>query len=60
MDQAIITLNESNKFHPDIDSFLELDLFFPKKRMKGFLREIYNYWETGFIIKHIERSKYLI
>ncbi len=57
VDQAIITLKESNKFHPDIDKFLELDLFFPKKRMKGFLREIYNYWETGFITKHIERSK---
>ncbi|MFX1340220.1 MAG: hypothetical protein ACFFDK_16535, partial [Promethearchaeota archaeon] len=60
VDQAIIKLKKSTNFQVDINNFLELDLLFPKKKMKGFLKEIYNYWESGFITKHIERSKYLI
>ena len=58
VDQAILSLKPS-KTELSIDDFLELDLFFPKKKMKGFLLEIYNFWESGIISKHIERSKYL-
>jgi len=60
VDQAIMSLKPSNKSEITIDDLLELDIFFPKKKMKGFLLEIYNYWESGIISKHIERSKYLI
>jgi len=58
VDQAILSLKPS-KTEFSINDFLELDLFFPKKKMKGFLSEIYNFWESGIISKHIERSKYL-
>ena len=58
VDKAILSLKPSkNEF--SIDDFLKLDLFFPKKKMKGFLLDIYNFWESGIISKHIERSKYL-
>jgi glyoxylase-like metal-dependent hydrolase (beta-lactamase superfamily II) len=58
IDQAIksLKLNDNSQFI--IESLLELDLFFPKKKMKDFLRKIYRYWESGIIRKHIERSKY--
>ncbi len=59
VDQAILSLKSINKSKMNLDSLLELDLFFPKKKMKGFLLEIYNYWESGIIRKHLERSKYL-
>ena len=59
VDQAILSFKPSNKSDITLESFLELDLFFPKKKMKGFLLEIYNYWESGIISKHLERSKYL-
>ena len=58
VDQAIISLKPS-KTEFSIDDFLKIDLFFPKKKMKGFLLEIYNFWESGIISKHIERSRYL-
>jgi len=60
VDQAIKSFKKSNRHEINIYDFLELDLIFPKKKMKGFLREIYNYWESVFISKHIERSKFLI
>jgi len=59
VDQAIMSLKVSDKSEIIIDDLLELDLFFPKKKMKGFLLEIYNFWELGIISKHLERSKYL-
>ena len=58
VDQAIMSIKSSNKSEITIDDLLELDIFFPKKKMKGFLLEIYNYWESGIISKHIERSKH--
>jgi len=59
VDQAIMSLKPSNKAEISIDDLLELDIFFPKKKMKGSMLEIYRYWESGIISKHIERSKYL-
>ncbi|MFX0019356.1 MAG: MBL fold metallo-hydrolase [Promethearchaeota archaeon] len=59
VDQAILSLKSINRFKINLANLLELDLFFPKKKMKGFLLEIYNYWESGIIRKHLERSKYL-
>jgi len=59
VDQAITSLKsfEDNKII--INDLLKLDLFFPKKKIKGFLKEIYSLWEYWIINKHIERSKYL-
>ena len=59
VDQAILSLNPISSSELNINDFLELDLFFPKRRMKGFLFEIYNFWESWIISKHIERSEYL-
>ncbi|MDX1797815.1 MAG: hypothetical protein R3255_04125, partial [Candidatus Lokiarchaeia archaeon] len=59
VDQAIISLKSADTSEISIKDLLELDLFFPKKKMKGFMLEIYNFWESGIISKHMERSKYL-
>lgn len=59
IDQAILSLKNNNGSNLRIQNLLELDLFFPKKKMKSFLLEIYKFWETGIITKHLERSKYL-
>ncbi|KKL47622.1 hypothetical protein LCGC14_2333700 [marine sediment metagenome] len=58
VDQAISSLNLSKMSGVTMEDFLELDLFFPKRKMKGYILEIYNYWESEIISKHIERSKY--
>jgi glyoxylase-like metal-dependent hydrolase (beta-lactamase superfamily II) len=60
VDHAIISLKQSTKSDINIQDLLELDLFFPKRKMEGFLQQIYNFWETGIISKHVERSKYLV
>ncbi len=59
VDHAIMKFKQSNKSEIIINDLLELDIFFPKSKMKGFMLDIYNYWESGIISKHIERSKYL-
>jgi glyoxylase-like metal-dependent hydrolase (beta-lactamase superfamily II) len=59
VDQAITDLKVKSKMHISIEELLKLDLFFPKKKMKGFLRDIYNFWESGIIEKHIKNSNYL-
>ena len=59
IDQAIMNLKQSKNFELIIHDLLELDLFFPKRKMKGFLFEIYKFWESGIISKHLELSKYL-
>ncbi len=37
-----------------IQPLLDMDLFFPKKKMKGFLLNIYALWEYWIIKKHLE------
>ncbi|MFX1243255.1 MAG: MBL fold metallo-hydrolase [Promethearchaeota archaeon] len=59
VDQAIISLKSSDTSEISIKDLLELDLFFPKRKMKDFMLEIYNFWESAIISKHMERSKYL-
>ena len=59
VDQAVFSLKLSKSSAVSIEDFLKLDLFFPKRKMKGYILEIYNYWESEIISKHIERSKYL-
>ncbi|MHA1194012.1 MAG: MBL fold metallo-hydrolase, partial [Promethearchaeota archaeon] len=57
IDQAILSLKPKSEV--SLKDFLKMDLFFPKKKMDKFRYEIYNYWESGIINKHVERSKYL-
>ena len=59
VDEAIMSHNLTNKSIDTINYLLNLDIFFPKRKMEGFLLEIYNFWESGIIRKHVERSKYL-
>ncbi len=59
IDQAILSLKPLKKSEISLEDFLNMDLFFPKKKMDKFRYEIYNYWESGIISKHIERSKFL-
>ena len=59
VDNAIESHNLTNKSMDTINHLLNLDIFFPKRKMEGYLLEIYNFWESGIIRKHVERSKYL-
>ncbi|MFX1556950.1 MAG: MBL fold metallo-hydrolase [Promethearchaeota archaeon] len=59
IDQAIKSIKVNDESQSTIETLLEFDLFFPKKKMKDFLKKIYRFWESGIIRKHIERSKYL-
>jgi len=57
IDQGLNTLNPDLEFEKKIKKLLEMDLIFPKRKMKGFLAGIYRFWEKGFIEKHVERSR---
>jgi glyoxylase-like metal-dependent hydrolase (beta-lactamase superfamily II) len=59
IDQAIVSLKLKNKSEVSLKDFLDMDLFFPKKKMDKFRYDLYSFWETGIISKHIERSKLL-
>ena len=59
VDNAIKSHNLTNNSKDTINNLLKLDIFFPKRKMEGFLLEIYNFWESGIIRKHVERSEYL-
>ena len=59
VDNAIKSNNLTNKSKDTINHLLSLDIFFPKRKMEGYLLEIYNFWESGIIRKHVERSEYL-
>ncbi len=41
-----------------VNQLLKLDIFFPKKKLKDFLLEIYSLWESWIIRKHIQRSEH--
>ena len=59
VDKAISSLKTSKNSAVTKEDLLKLDLFFPKSKMNGYILEIYNYWESEIIRKHIKRSKYL-
>ncbi|MFX1239000.1 MAG: MBL fold metallo-hydrolase [Promethearchaeota archaeon] len=40
-----------------VNMLLELDLFFPKRKMRGFLFDIYTLWESWFIRNHLRRNE---
>ena len=59
VDNAIKAHNLTNKSMETINYLLNLDIFFPKRKMEGYLLKIYNFWESGIIRKHVERSENL-
>ena len=59
VDNAIKSHNLKSKSIDTINYLLSLDIFYPKRKMEGYLFEIYNFWESGIIRKHVERSEYL-
>ena len=59
IDQAIVSLKLKNKSEVSLKDFLDMDLFFPKKKMDKFRYDLYSFWESGIISKHIERSTLL-
>jgi glyoxylase-like metal-dependent hydrolase (beta-lactamase superfamily II) len=59
VDQALIKSDSLKKPEDDaVKQLLKMDIFFPKKKLKDFLLEIYILWESWIIRKHIQRSKY--
>ncbi len=59
VDNAIKSHNLTNKSMNTINYLLNLDIFYPKRKKEGYLLEIYNFWESGIIRKHVERSELL-
>jgi len=39
-----------------LEQLLEMDLFFPKKKLKGVVLDIYRFWESWIIRKHIQNN----
>ena len=57
VEQGLKSLNPNLEVEMKIKNLLEMDIIFPKRKMKGFLPELYNFWEKGFIEKHVQRSR---
>lgn len=57
VDKALLNIKTTPNFEEKVKKLLKLDIFFPKKKMKGFLKEIYTFWESWIIIKHLQQSK---
>jgi len=56
IDIALANLKLSPNFEDKIKELLKHDLYFPKRKMKGFLKNIYDFWEYWIIEKHLQRS----
>lgn len=59
VDRAL-KISDSLKSSEDetVKQLLKMDIFFPKRKLKDFLFEIYSLWESWIIRKHIQRSKH--
>ncbi|MEE9379385.1 MAG: MBL fold metallo-hydrolase [Candidatus Lokiarchaeia archaeon] len=59
VDSALKTSVSLRKSEDDaVKQLLKMDIFFPKRKLNGFLLEIYTLWESWIIRKHIQRSEY--
>jgi len=56
VNSALKTLENKLKIGEQTEALLKLDIFFPKRKMKGPMLKIYAFWESWIIRKHIERS----
>ncbi len=59
IDVTVVNLKLGPDFEEKVKKLLKKDLFFPKKKMKGFLKKIYNHWEYWIIVQHLQKSKLL-
>jgi glyoxylase-like metal-dependent hydrolase (beta-lactamase superfamily II) len=59
VDIALSNLKPTPNFEKKVERLLKRDIFFPKSKMKGFLKKIYLFWERGIITKQVQRSKLL-
>jgi len=59
VDQGLKTLDSHMNNEEKVSALLKRDLFFPKMKMKGFLLDIYYFWESWIIRHHIERNESL-
>ncbi len=55
-----LKISNSSKLSEDevVKQLLKMDIFFPKRKLKDFLFEIYSLWESWIIRKHIQRSNH--
>ena len=58
VDQALSTLKIRSKEEINMEELLNLDIFFPKSKLQGFIVDLYRFWESYIIDKHLKRSKY--
>jgi glyoxylase-like metal-dependent hydrolase (beta-lactamase superfamily II) len=58
VDQAILSLKEKN-LPVNTNNLLDLDIFFPKKKMDSFRKSMWSFWERKMLEKHLERSEYV-
>ena len=56
VNMALIKSELSPDLEESVNILLEQDLFFPKRKMKAFLKKIYTFWEYWIIKKHLQRS----
>ena len=56
MDQALRSLPPQLVIEAKVSKLLEMDLFFPKHKIKGFLKNIYAFWESWIIKHHLEEN----
>ena len=57
VDDALNSLDISKITEKDIiEKLLKMDLFFPKKKLKGVVYEIYRFWESWIIRKHLQQD----
>ena len=54
-----MNIKSTPNFEEKVKKLLKLDIFFPKRKMRGFLGEIYEHWESWIITKHVQQSKIL-
>ncbi len=59
VDKALRTMNLFDKSENEaVNELLMVDLFFPKKKLKGVVLDIYRFWESWIIRKHIQQNQY--
>ena len=60
VDDALKSINFSDMTKKILlEQLLEMDLFFPKKKLKGVVLDIYKFWESWIIRKHMQYSDHL-
>ena len=56
VDRALMFLKTRKDNEINMEELLDMDIFFPKKKLNGFIKDLYRYWESKIIFKHLRRS----